>query len=140
MVVTPSALFSLALERHRSPWNWTLHCVAFVSFALTLLFHSALLFAASLILFGVGFLDLNMPKPPENRWFSYVHRAVEWEKNWVAYPWTFWKTWRFCFTLLVAAIVIWAFWAREPIALGLLVGFGYLIKVVRENRSSGIDL
>ncbi len=140
MVVTPSELITLALKRHRMPWNWTLHCAALVAFALTMLFHSYLILATSMIFFGAGFYDLNMPTPPDNRWFQFVHKGVEWEKDWVAYPWSFSKTWRFAFTVVVATIISWALWTREPGTIGLLIGFAYLIKVVRENKKGGIDL
>lgn len=140
MAVTPSELFGLALKRHREPWNWTLHCASLLAFALTLLLHSYLLFATSLILLGAGFFDLKMPEPPKNRWFKFAEEGVEWEKDWVAYPWTFRKIWRFAFVVLVSLIVCWVLVTRELSALGMLMGFAYLIKVVRDNRESGIDL
>lgn len=139
MTVTPSHLFDLAVRRHREPWNWTLHFAALVGFALTLLLHSYLMLAASLILFGAGLFDLGMPDLPDNRWGRFVHDAVEWEKNWAVMPWTFRKTWRFAFVVVVALICTWALWVREPSALGLLIGFAYLVKIYRENRESGID-
>lgn len=139
MVVTPAQLFELALKRHQMVWNWTLHFAVLFGFALTLLLHSYLMLAATLIVFGAGFFELNMPQPPDNRWFRMVAEAIEWEKDWLAYPWNFDKWWRFLFVLLVACISIWALWMQEPLALGLLIGFAYLIKVVRENRDGGID-
>lgn len=140
MVVTPSEILALALERHRRPWNWTLHCIGLLGLAVTMLLHSYLMLATSLILLGAGFFDFDLPEPRRNRWFAWVREAVEWEKDWVAYPWTFRKTWRFFFAILVAGITIWALWTREASVIGLLIGFAYLTRVVRENRDSGIDL
>jgi len=139
MTVTPSEIFKLALARHREPWNWTLHLATLFCFALTLLFHSYLILAATTIFFGTGFFRLKLPEPPKNRWFTMVKRAVEWEKNWVAYPWTFRKWWRFLFTLLIVYVTIWALWTREPVTIALLIGFSYLLKVMTENKAKGID-
>lgn len=139
MSVTPSHLFALAVERHREPWNWTLHFASLFGFALTLFLHSYLLLATSLILFGAGLFNLDMPDMPDTRWRRFVRQAVEWEKNWIAYPWTFYKTWRFVFAVAVAAFLIWALWVREPSALALLLGFACLARVVRENKDAGID-
>lgn len=133
MAITPSDIFDLALSRHREPWNWTLHFAGLAGFTLTLLLHSYLMFAVSLIIFGAGFFQLNLPPLPENRWLRFVHSAVEWEKNWVAAPWNWHKTWRFGFVLLITYITIWALWTRDAVVLALLIGFGYLIKVVLEN-------
>lgn len=139
MTVTPSDIFRLALERHRMPWNWTLHAAAIFGFGLTLLLHSPLMLSASLILLGTGFFDIKMPEMPDGRWRRLVLSAVEWEKNWVAAPWNRYKWWRFLFVLAVSLMIIWALWTRDLAAIGLLVGFGYLIRVMRENIEGGVD-
>jgi hypothetical protein len=139
MIVTPSSLFALAVSRHRQPWNWSLHFAALVLFGLTLFSHSYLMLAASLILLGVGFFELRLDGPPENRWFRFVSRGVEWEKNWSAAPWNRVKWSRLVFTVLVAGVAVWALWVRELAALMLLAGFAVLAWVVRQNRENGID-
>lgn len=139
MVISPAELLALALARHQTPWNWTLHCVALFGFMLTLLFHSYLMLAVTLILFGAGFFDLGLPDSPDNRWLVFVRRRVEWEKDWIAYPWSFRKVSRFFFVLLLGCVLIWALWTGEPAALALFVGFAFLIKVLAENKAGGID-
>jgi len=139
MVVTPSSLFALALSRHRLPWNWSLHFGALVLFGLALLAHSYLLLAAACILLGAGFFELALGEPPDNRWFRFARRGVEWEKNWAAAPWNRVKWARLVFAVLLAGAVVWALWARELAALTLLAGFAVLAWVVRQNREKGID-
>lgn len=139
MAVTPSEIFALALERHRQPWNWTLHFAALVGFLLTLVLHSYLMFAATVIVFGAGFFDLHMPLMQEGRWQRFMHDGVEWEKNWIAAPWNWRKTWRLLVVLGMIYTTIWAFWTREPVAISLIIAFIYLAKVVRENIEGGID-
>ena len=139
MTVIPSELFDLALVRHRQPWNWSLHCAALVLFCLTLLAHSYLLLAASLILLGTGFLALDLDRPPGNRWFGLVDSMVEWEKNWAAAPWGWYKRARLLFTVCLTVAVIWALWTCELAALGLLMGFAALAWVVRDNRKNNAD-
>ncbi|QGY42007.1 hypothetical protein GM415_07405 [Pseudodesulfovibrio cashew] len=139
MTATPSEIFDLAVKRHRLPWNWTLHTAALAGFALTLLAHSPLLFAASLIVAGAGFFEPDLPTPPDNRWFRLAARAVEWEKNWAAAPWNRHKVLRFAFVLLVALVAAWALWTRDPVVLALLAAFAYLVYVVRDNMAGGID-
>lgn len=138
-MVTPAQLLNLALERHHQPWNWSLHFVALWLFGLTLLFHSYLLLAATFIILGTGLFQLNLSQNPGNRWFSFVDDGVEWEKNWIAAPWGFYKWRRFLFILVVTGILIWALWTREYATLLLIVGFAYLVTVMVENKSSGID-
>lgn len=139
MAVTPSEILALAIERHRRPWNWTLHFAGLVGMALTLLLHSYLMFAVALITAGAGFFDLKLPPMTESRWKHFVNDGVEWEKNWIAAPWNWRKIWRFGFFLLVAAFSIWALWAQEPVAVSLILAFTYLLKVVRENKKGGVD-
>ena len=139
MVVTPSSLFALALARHRLPWNWSLHLAAQVLFGLTLLAHSYLLLAATLILFGTGLLELDLPEPPDHWWFRFVHRGVEWEKNWAAAPWNRVKWTRLLLTVLLCGVAVWALWVRELATLMLLAGFAALVRVMLQNRESGID-
>lgn len=139
MPVTPSEIFDLALERHRRPWNFTVQSVAVLCFGLTLLLHSFLLFATSLILFGAGFLDLALPDMPRGRWRAFVHAFVEWERNWSALPWSFGKCARLGFVLLFGCLLVWALWTRDLAVLALFAGFGYLARVVGENREGGID-
>ncbi|WP_247648428.1 hypothetical protein [Pseudodesulfovibrio sp. zrk46] len=139
MTVTPSELFQLALKRHQEPWNWTLHFIGVVGFAITLFAHSYLMFAASLIIFGAGFFDLKMPKPVKNSWFALVAGAVEWEKDWLSTPWNWYKIWRFGFVMTVLAITIWALVTRDGAVLCAIVGFAYLIKIMRENIDAGIE-
>lgn len=139
MSVTPAQILNRAFERHYQPWNWSIQFTALWLFGLTLLFHSYLLLAATLVLFGTGFFQLHMPQDPENRWFSFVKKGVEWEKNWVAAPWTFYKWRRFLFVLIMAYFLVWALWTLEYATLGLFIGFGYLIKVMVENKEAGID-
>jgi len=139
MPVTPSEILTLAIQRHRQPWNWTLHFCGLAGFALSLMLHSYLLFAASLIIFGAGFFELGLPPVKENRWLRFVHEAVEWEKNWIAAPWNWQKIWRFGVFLMFAVLFIWACWEQEPVAIALFSGFAYLAKVVRENKEGGID-
>ncbi len=139
MAVTPADLYSLALERHRQPWNWSLQFAALWLSGLTLLFHSYLLLATALIFSGTGFFRLSLPDPPENRWFAYVDRCVEWEKNWLAAPWNFYKWGRFLFVLALGSALIWSLWTRELAALGLVMGFVCLMRVRGANRTDGID-
>ena len=139
MAVTPSELFDLALRRHRQPWGFTVHLAGLAGLGLTLLLHSALMLAASIVLLGVGFFRWPDPPHADNRWFKFVHRAVEWEKDWIAYPWT-WRKWMWFLLFLGCALfTIWALWVQDPASLGLIAGFAYLAKVVRENREGGID-
>ncbi|MCJ2165860.1 MULTISPECIES: hypothetical protein [unclassified Pseudodesulfovibrio] len=140
MAVTPSELFDLALVRHRQPWNWSLHCASMVLFCLTLLAHSYLLLASSMILFGTGFFSLNLGDPPQNRWFGFVAACVEWEKNWVAAPWNWVKWSRLLFVVCLAGAIAWVLWTRELAGIGLLVGFAALVRVVKENKDNGVDL
>lgn len=136
MSVTPSQLFDLALFRHRQPWNWSLHFAALVLFCLTLLGHSYLLLAASLILLGAGFFDLKLGDPPGNLWFGFVKRGVEREKNWASLPWN-WAKWLWLLiTLCLALAVIWVLWTRELAGLGLLAGFGALAWAAGQNRAN----
>lgn len=139
MTITPSEIFSLALKRHRAPWNWTLHFAALFGFGLTLLLHSYLVFAVTMIVFGTGFFELGLPKAPDNRWFGFVTRGVEWEKNWVAAPWGWYKIRRFIYVLLIGLLTIWALWTRDAAVLALLIGFAFLIRIMRENMDVGID-
>ncbi|XXJ21286.1 hypothetical protein ACR42D_17460 [Desulfovibrio caledoniensis] len=139
MGVTPSSLFALAVIRHRQPWNWSLHCAALVLFCLTLLAHSYLMLAASLILLGAGFFELKLDEPPGNRWFKFARRGVEWEKDWSAAPWNRVKRVRLVFALLAAGFAVWALWVRELAGLMLVAGFAVLAWVVRQNRENGID-
>lgn len=139
MNITPQELFRLAIERHREPWNWTLQFAAAVVFCLALLFHSSLLVTAALILFGVGFMKLHMDEPPDNRWFRFVARSVEWEKNWESTPWTWIKITKCMFVLAATGLLLWALWVREPATLGLFFGFVVLYKVMLENIDSGIE-
>ena len=139
MVVTPSELLSLALARHREPWNWTLQSAALACLCPALYFHSPLFLSATLVLFGVGFLRLEMGQPPANRWFRFVDRALVWERNWLAAPWNWPKTWRFCFVILAITAVGWALWASDLAALALAAGFGVLARVAAENKENGID-
>ena len=139
MTVTPSELASLALARHMEPWNWTLQFSALALLSPTLLFHSYLLLAATLILFGTGFFRLHLDDPPDNRWFRFVHQAQEWEKDWLAAPWNWYKIKRFVFAILVAAATVWALWTSEPAAIGLIVGFAVLTRLVAKNKQDGID-
>ena len=83
-MVTPAELFRLALLRHHQPWNWSFQFVALWLFGLTLLLHSYLLLAATFIMLGTGFFQLHLSQNLENRWFSFVERGIEWEKNWIA--------------------------------------------------------
>lgn len=138
MVVTPSALFALALARHREPWNWTLQSAGLACLFPTLFLHSYLFLAAALILFGAGFFRLGLDQPPDNRWFRFAARALEWEKNWMAAPWNRHKIGRFCFALLASACLIWALWTRELAVLTLAAGFAVLARVVAENKKNGI--
>jgi len=139
MIVTPSSLFALAVSRHRQPWNWSLHFAAVVLSGLTLFSHSYLMLAASLILLGVGFFELGLDRPTESRWFRFVSRSVEWEKDWAAVPWNRVKCSRLAFAVLVAGFTVWALWVRELAALMLLAGFAVLAWVARQNRESGND-
>lgn len=139
MAVTPSEILALAFERHRLPWNWTLHFAGLAGLALTLLLHSYLMFAATLIVMGAGFFELNLPPMKNGPWHRFVVAGVDWERNWLAAPWNWRKTWRFAVFLLVAAIIIVSLWAQEPVAVALIIAFAYLAKVVRENIEGGID-
>lgn len=138
MVTTPSDIRKLAIRRHQSTWNWTLHFAAVIGFCLTLLFNSYILLACSVILFGAGFFHLNLPVLKQTFWTRFVARAVEWEKNWIAAPWNFYKIWRFTVVLLLAAVIIWALWTSDAVVLALFAGFGFLIYVVRDNIAGGI--
>lgn len=139
MAVTPSSLFGLAVSRHRQPWNWSLHCAGLSLFALALFTHGYLVLAASLILLGTGFFELDLGAPPENLWFRFVHRGVEWERNWSAAPWNRGKWWRLLMAVVLAGVTAWALWVRELATLMLLVGFAVLIRVRQRNRDAGID-
>ncbi len=139
MSITPSEIFILAITRHQKPWNWSLHFAGLIGFALSLLFHSYLLFATSLIFSGAGFFDLKLPPVPESRWLRFVASAVEWEKNWVAAPWSGHKIRRMFLVVLIAAITVWALWTKDGVVLSLLVGFAYLFKIMKENMEGGID-
>lgn len=138
MITTPSDLRKLALKRHRTTWNWTMHFAAIITFCLTLLLHSFILLACSLILLGTGFFKLNLPALKDNRWTRFVDHAVEWEKDWYAAPWNYHKTWRFVMALLLIALAAWALWTRDAVVLALFVGFGFLVYVVRDNKAGGI--
>jgi len=140
MAVTPAELFALALERHRQPWNWSFQFAAVWVFGLTLLFHSYLLLAVTLIFFGAGFFHLDLPPVPGNRWISFVKKGVEWEKNWIAAPWNLIKWKRFLFVVVVSGVLVWALWTREYAALGLILGFACLVKVMVDNKAAGIDV
>ncbi|MUM77686.1 hypothetical protein GKC30_08575 [Pseudodesulfovibrio sp. F-1] len=139
MTVTPSELFALALSRHRQPWNFTVQLAALALFGLALLLHSFLVFAAGLILFGFGFFELPLPEMSDGRWRRVVQASVEWEKNWSVLPWTFAKWAGLCFVLLACCLLVWALWTRDLAVLALFVAFGYLARVVAENRAGGID-
>jgi hypothetical protein len=139
MVVTPSSLFALAVSRHRQPWNWSLHCAALILFCLALLGHSYLTLAAALILLGVGFFELRLEEPPDNRWFRFERLGVAWEKNWGAAPWNRVKWLRLLLALSLIGFAAWALWVRELAGLMLLAGFAVLAAVVRQNRENGID-
>jgi len=139
MFTTPTKLLELAIERHRKPWNWTIQFAGVSLLCLTLLAHSYLLLAASLILLGTGFLDLNMDDPPDNRWFKFVTAGVEWEKNWVALPWNFAKIFKFTLVMIILGALIWVLVVRELAAIGLFIGFVYLARVVIENKESGVE-
>lgn len=138
MAVTPSDIFDLAIKRHREPWNWTLHFVGLCGFGMTMLTHSFLFFAASLIVFGAGFFELGLPPVKEGRWLRFARACIEWEKNWVATPWNWHKTWRFVVVMGVAAVAVWALWTRDMGLLLLFLGFGYLIRVMMDNRDGGV--
>lgn len=139
MALTPTDILSLALTRHRLPWNWTAHFAALGVFAFTLLLHSYILLAVTLACFGAGFFELGLPDMKEGRWKRFVTRMVEWEKNWIAAPWNRGKWWRFLFVLMVAAVTVWALWTGNPPLLALLVAFAYLARVVKENKEAGVD-
>jgi hypothetical protein len=128
MTVTPNQILTLALRRHRIPWNWTFHFVSLGAFALTLLFHSYLMFAATTILFGAGFFDLQLPPMRDNRWHHFAHAGIEWEKNWIASPWNWSKVWRFLFVLTIACVTIWALWTQDAAVLALLTGYAVLMR------------
>lgn len=140
MSLKPADLIKLALSRHREPWNWTFHIAGLCAFALCLLFHSYLLFASTLIFIGTGFYALKLRPMRKGRWLTFQKQAVEWEKDWIAYPWTYSKWWRFLVILLVAAVFMWALWTRDIAVLCLYVAGAYFVKVVRENKAKGIDL
>ena len=42
-------------------------------------------------------------------------------------------------TLFTVFVTVWALWTRELATLGILAGFAYLAKVVRENKANDID-
>lgn len=139
MTVTPSELFDLALSRHRQPWGWTVHLAGLAGLGLAMLLHSGLTLAAAIILLGSGFFHWPDPPNQDTRWFRFVHQAVEWEKDWVAYPWT-WRKWMwFLFSLGCTLYICWALWVREAASLALLAGFVVLARVIHENRENGID-
>lgn len=138
MTVTPSDIFELAVNRHREPWNWTLHFAAMCGFAATMLTHSFLMFAASLIVFGAGFFELGLPPMGDGRWLKFVKERIEWEKNWAAAPWNWHKIWRLAVVVLLSGVAIWALWTRDAGVLLLFLGFGYLVRVMKENMSGGI--
>lgn len=139
MVATPSDIRDLALARHQQVWNWTAHFAALCFLGLTLLLHSYLLLAVTMALFGAGFFEMGLPPMKQCRWRRYVLRMVEWEKNWIAAPWNRVKWLRFLFVAAVAAVTVWALWTQSPPVLAVLAGFGYLARVVKENREAGID-
>jgi len=139
MEVTPSQLFSLALKRHRIPWNWTVHFIGLIGFSLSLMLHSYLMFATSFIVLGAGFFELGLPQMRQGRWQRFVHDSVEWEKNWVAAPWNWRKIWRFIFVLTMIFLSLWSLIAQEPVAISLLLAFIYLLTIVRKNKEGGID-
>lgn len=139
MIVTPSSLFELAVRRHRQPWNWSLHFAALVLFGCALFGRSYLALAAATVLFAAGFFELNLGEPPEGRWFRWVRRCVERERNWAAAPWNLAKWWRLAVFLPVCGALAWALWVRELAALMLFVCFAVLLRVRRENRENGID-
>jgi len=138
MSITPHQLFRLAIRRHREPWNWTLQFAAAIAFCQAMLFHNSLFFATALILFGTGFMRLCMTKPPDNRWFRFVARFVEWEKNWESTPWTWSKVMKFTGVLVILVLLFWALWVRELATIGLIFGFCVLHNVMRQNIENGI--
>jgi len=139
MTVTPSELFDLALARHRSPWNWTVHFAALWVLVLVLPTHSALVLSAGLILLAGGFFRWPAPERTGTRWLRFVHKAVEWEKDWIAAPWNRYKWVRFLLFLLLAGVTGWALWNRDLAVLALLAGMGFLFRIMRENKDLGID-
>jgi hypothetical protein len=139
MTLTPSDIFVLALRRHRTPWNFTVQAAAMGCFVLTLLLHSFLLLATSLIFFGAGFFELPLPEMGDGRWRRFVMAMIEWEKNWSSLPWTFRKWARFICVLILACVLLWALWAVDILVLCLFAAFGYLAHIVAENRDAGID-
>ncbi len=139
MAVTPSDILDLALARHRRPWNVTAHFVALACLALALLLHSFLLFATSLIFLGAGFFELSLPAMPEGRWLRFVRGMIEWEKNWSVLPWTPGKWARTGLVVILASVLVWALWTVDLVVLALFGGFGYLVRVVVDNRAGGID-
>lgn len=138
MLPSPKHIFSLALERHRQPWNWTFQFASLWLFGLALLFHSYLTLAASFILLGTGFFHIHVPVP-DNRWFAFVVRSVEWEKNWIGAPWNWYKLWRLIASLLIGGITVWALWTRALAALMLIIALAYLWQVMIENKDAGIE-
>ncbi|NDV19628.1 hypothetical protein GO013_09375 [Pseudodesulfovibrio sp. JC047] len=138
MTITPSDLFQLATQRHRQPWNWSLHFTALISCCLAVLFHSPFFLTATIILGAVGFLELRMKTTPNTRWFRFVHAGIEWEKDWFATPWNTGKWTRFLLVFCIAIFFLWALWSRELAALALIIGFGALIRVMVENYKNGI--
>lgn len=139
MATTPAEVFALALARHRLLWNWTAHFAALCLFAFTLLFHSYVLLAVTLALFGAGFYELGLPEMKDGRWRQFVLRMIEWEKNWIAAPWIWGKWWRFLFICSVVLVVVWALWTGNPPVIMVLISFAYLSHVVRENKKRGVD-
>lgn len=139
MTLTPKGLYQLAVTRHQQPWNWTFHFTALLCFALSLLTHSYLLFAACVILFGTGFFELSLSYFPRHRWWDFVYSGTEWEKNWIAAPWNARKWLRTAFVLLIVFWLIWSLWTREIISISLLIGFAVLLKISHDNKASGID-
>ena len=139
MAVTPSELLALAIKRHRSPWGWTVHFAGLAVLILALPTHSGLVLSAAIILLGAGFFRWPEPTRTDTRWHRFVHRGVEWEKNWIAAPWNRYKWLRLLFFLLIAGVTTWALWTRDIAILALLAAFAYLIRIVRENRDLGID-
>ncbi len=138
MPVTPAQLLSLAIARHHQPWNWSLHFAALLLLCLALLFHGYLLLAAAMILFGAGFFPLNLSTPKKNRWFAFVQRRIEAQKDWTAQPWTGPKVLRLTILCMVLLYAAWALWVREWASLGLLLGFAALYPLIAENRAGGI--
>ncbi|WP_419785670.1 hypothetical protein [Pseudodesulfovibrio sp.] len=136
---TSSGLAALALARHRSHWNWTLHLAGLVVLALSLLLHGPLTASAGLILLGAGFFSWPEPPHTDGRWQRFVRAGIEWEKDWIAAPWNRRKWIPFLAALLIGGYILWALWVRELASLALLIGFAVLLRVRKENKENGID-